>query len=297
MNVLSHLLLALTLIGCSTEEVDTHQPKVIPIPTHQWIRIDSIIGSPQDVQLAGFGIIKLDVEGLSILALDTHELFLMYESERSEPDTVGFKPYFHELYDPAWERAEDGITPALTRKEVPVYSRFIDSQLLNKPIPDFVLYDHAGKEYDKSYFKGKVSVIDFWWKGCSACVVEAPTMNSIAKKYESRNDVQFVSLYRDSLLLDPVSGEKLFEVNFPKEPKFIPIDESNRVTFKHLGPARNIMKQFYLVAAPTHIIVDQEGIVRDVFSGASPSDDQFEIKWRIDYWVDQLAAKELAVYD
>ncbi|MBV9468449.1 MAG: TlpA family protein disulfide reductase [Abitibacteriaceae bacterium] len=57
---------------------------------------------------------------------------------------------------------------------------------IGKPAPNFVLKTVDGHRVSLSQFKGKVVFVDFWMPNCPPCVVEAPHLQQLHKKYYAR---------------------------------------------------------------------------------------------------------------
>lgn len=62
--------------------------------------------------------------------------------------------------------------------------------------PEFTASTMEGKVIDKEYFKGKVSVVNFWFITCPPCVEEIPVLNKVAAEF-SNEPVNFLAIGRD----------------------------------------------------------------------------------------------------
>lgn len=69
--------------------------------------------------------------------------------------------------------------------------------LVGAQLPEFTATTMGGKKVDQSYFKGKVSVINFWFKGCLPCQLEMPGFNTLVEKYKSK-PVNFLAIGRNT---------------------------------------------------------------------------------------------------
>ncbi|MBK9981283.1 MAG: TlpA family protein disulfide reductase [Saprospiraceae bacterium] len=69
--------------------------------------------------------------------------------------------------------------------------------LIGAQLPEFTATTMEGKKVDKNYFKGKVSVINFWFKGCMPCQMEMPAFNNLMEKYKSKA-VNFLAIGRNT---------------------------------------------------------------------------------------------------
>ncbi len=63
--------------------------------------------------------------------------------------------------------------------------------------PDFQLRDERGQAWRLSDQRGKVVVINFWSKTCRPCLEEMPSLVSLGRQLEGREDVEFVTISTD----------------------------------------------------------------------------------------------------
>ena len=74
--------------------------------------------------------------------------------------------------------------------------RAIDSPLVGKPAPSFVLEDLDGNVVSLDSLRGRPVVMNFWATWCQPCIVEHPVLIASAKRFEDR--VSFVGvIYQD----------------------------------------------------------------------------------------------------
>lgn len=117
--------------------------------------------------------------------------------------------------------------------------------------PDFKVTDVNGIEYSNKKFEGKTTVIKTWFINCKACIAEMPELNEFVDIYKNK-DIQFLSL---------ATNEREPLLNFLKKNEFkydvLPNQE-------HL-----IENKLKLTVYPTHLIVNEKGIIKKVFKKAS----------------------------
>ena len=128
-----------------------------------------------------------------------------------------------------------------------ITQRIIDTWKDQK-LPDGALnmLDNSVKSFKD--FEGKLLVLNFWYINCSPCILEMPYLNQLVERYKDEN-IEFLALSFDSI---------------PDIKNFLSHTEFN---YLHGSIDRNFMYDFTPVA-PGHFIVDENGIIRDIFIGA-----------------------------
>jgi cytochrome c biogenesis protein CcmG, thiol:disulfide interchange protein DsbE len=113
--------------------------------------------------------------------------------------------------------------------------------------PDFNAKDILGKSYSLKDFKGKPTLVNFWFHTCGPCKAEIPVLNKIMEHYGDK--INFVALTYDSKeLIQPILDERPFN-------------------FIQLINAGDVVNQLNLKAAPKNIFLDKNGIIQQVYDG------------------------------
>lgn len=122
-----------------------------------------------------------------------------------------------------------------------------------QPAPNFSLKGLDGKTYQLSDFKGKRAVVvDFWATWCPPCQRELPELERIWKKFQGK-PVQFLGVNVDGRGDVPGNVRK------------------NGLTFPVLVDRTGSVGSSYGVQGiPTLVVIDKQGIVRDVVVGYAP---------------------------
>lgn len=147
----------------------------------------------------------------------------------------------------------DCIIKALTNVDSAVDDTIFNSLkwqdcVLNKPVPDVKFTTIEGKVIELKKLRGKVVVFNFWFSACQPCIEEIPALNRLAKEYKNKG-VEFFGITYDSY--------KTLKLQFLPKYKF---------DFNIVCDVKNLTEEFS-AGYPTTYIIDQEGIVRLVWSG------------------------------
>ena len=122
------------------------------------------------------------------------------------------------------------------------------------PAPDFELplytnfQNGLGAQTKLSDLRGKVVVINFWASWCVPCKDEAPALEAISQKYAGRDVVLLGVNYLD-VEHDAVAFLATYGVSY-----------SNGVDLQ-----QRISKAYRITGVPETFVVDQQGVVREVF--------------------------------
>ena len=118
-----------------------------------------------------------------------------------------------------------------------------------KKIPDLEFTTINGKRYRNADLRGKVLVINFWFKGCGPCVAEMPSLNKLVKEFRTRN-VNFIGFATDE--------EKALKPLYLNTGKFL---------FDISANSGGIAEKFVFAGFPTTYIVDQNGVIVKAWTG------------------------------
>jgi len=119
-----------------------------------------------------------------------------------------------------------------------------------------------GKLYQENFnnfpvnFKGKITVLDFWFMTCMPCQKSMPYMDSLKEKYEKKG-VQFYAVN------DMDNNSKAL----PKFPGFI---KKHHFKCDILLVNGDISKKYHATAYPTFFVINREGKVCYCFTGFYP---------------------------
>jgi thiol-disulfide isomerase/thioredoxin len=115
-------------------------------------------------------------------------------------------------------------------------------QAVGNITPDFYLQDDYGDSVRYYAYRGFVTMIFFWAKGCEFCMTEMPYVEQIYKEYQADTLVIFGINYEDSM--DVIQDIRL----------------AKQITFTFLkGGGTTVKSDFGVVSTPVTIILDRSG--------------------------------------
>lgn len=125
------------------------------------------------------------------------------------------------------------------------------ARVVGKPSPPWSTTDLDDRPRDLEQYRGKVLVLDFWYRGSGWCIRNMPTLKAIASRYEGQ-PLQVLGLNSDGNVDDAKFVAEAARLNYP---------------VLKAGPAA---LAYEVRLYPTIIIVDHEGIVRELHIGFVP---------------------------
>jgi thiol-disulfide isomerase/thioredoxin len=141
------------------------------------------------------------------------------------------------------------------------HKRYLESSLesakmlaenLNKPAADWTLKDVDGKTHSLADYKGKVVMLDFWYRGCGWCIRAMPQIKQVVDDFKGQ-PVVVLGMNTDR------------DVN---DAKFV--IEKLGLNYQTLRADQDLPGKYGVRGFPTLIIIDPKGVVRDIHVGYSP---------------------------
>ncbi len=124
--------------------------------------------------------------------------------------------------------------------------------VVGKPSPVWTLLDLDGKQHSLEDYRGKVVVLDFWFRNCGWCVKAMPEVNTLAQQFAGR-PVVVLGMNTDAMEQDA---------------KFVA--STMGLKYETLR-AQGIPEKYGVPGFPTVIVIGPDGIVRDMQAGYSPT--------------------------
>lgn len=116
------------------------------------------------------------------------------------------------------------------------------------PLPGFTAKDDKGRTWTNEDLKGKAAVLSFWYLGCAPCIKEMPELS------------KWVTRYPDALCL---------AVTYQRADQIRSVVARRGFTFHQLVEAESLWKKIGVEATPTTLIIDKNGIIRQIVTGTS----------------------------
>lgn len=120
------------------------------------------------------------------------------------------------------------------------------------PAPPFTATSMSGVTYNLEDLKGKTVVINFWSTKCINCVDETPDLNALVEAYKGKN-VVFLAFAHDA----EARVQKFLKKN-PFKYDIIPAGLQQMI----VPYGEPIGNGFFDIPFPTHILIDQTGIIQ-----------------------------------
>ena len=137
------------------------------------------------------------------------------------------------------------------------------NSLLNQPLKPFHLTDLNNTKWDLKGLRGKTIIINFWFTACKPCIQEMPHLNKL------------VAANKDSIVFIAPAPENEVQIK-----KFL-----KKYTFDYniIPSSIDLITTMNIENFPTHLVVDRDGIIRQVFIGYAD-----DIKEKLQVEIDKL---------
>jgi thiol-disulfide isomerase/thioredoxin len=123
---------------------------------------------------------------------------------------------------------------------------------IGRPAPTFNLADLNGRKVSLDQFKGKVVMLDFWATWCGPCRMTMPLLENLQKEYANTIVLLAINLQEPGdAVRDFARAQNLHSQ--------VLLDEEGTVG-----------QTYGADAIPMQVLIDKEGIVRDIMTGFNP---------------------------
>lgn len=127
--------------------------------------------------------------------------------------------------------------------------------MLNKLAPSFELKGLDGKLYKVGGPRDKVTMLNFWASWCEPCQMEAPDLKHLSEKYKDQLDLYSINVTST----DTLEKAKAFVDQY---------ELTNPILLDLKGDQFKLYKG---IAYPTNILIDRNGVIRDITLGIVPA--------------------------
>jgi thiol-disulfide isomerase/thioredoxin len=279
-------IIVMGLFGCSSEAKKDEPLRLVAqrnyLQTFDWSAYYFKQGSkklnPSTIKydLVGNAEHRLDDSTLWIMPLDTSQILIeLEEGERRKKYFIRAKA--NHLIDSSWYDVPVGQFPTpLNSNSWKAWSNFSQYRTLGRSVPEFNHYDYLTSDtITSNIFKGKTTLLNFWYRGCAPCMAEMPALKALREEWKNEPDLQFISVCLDSVYQ---KGDELFvgsdRIHSSTQIPDYQIDNG----FRQIGQGQTIADSFFVRAYPTNLIIDQNGKVSKVLVGANPDDSNDELQ-------------------
>jgi len=138
------------------------------------------------------------------------------------------------------------------------------TSLVNKPLTDFKFTSLDKQVLELQKLKGNVVVINFWFTTCGPCIKEMPFLTELVATNKEK-PVVFIAPAPDNET----------QIN-----KFL---KKNTFAYQIVPSSLDYINTMHIENFPTHLVVDKEGIIRQVFVGYAD-----DIKMKLQEEIDKL---------
>jgi thiol-disulfide isomerase/thioredoxin len=153
-------------------------------------------------------------------------------------------PIFREAIDPMLDR-HDSVVTNIAEHATEREAR------LGTPAADWEAEDLKGATHRLADYRGKVVVMDFWYRGCGWCMFAMPQVNRLAETFRD-DPVAVLGMTTDENEEDARVVAEAMALRYP------------------VIKARDLPEKYGVEGYPTLIVVDRSGKVREFHVGYSP---------------------------
>lgn len=170
------------------------------------------------------------------------------------------------------EKAEKTLQKVRDKLTVPILREQVDRQIkdhanqvrylkeeaerlaavVGKPAPDWEVKDLDGKTHSLKSYRGKVVLLDFWYRGCGWCIRAMPQVAQVAEDFKEEPVVVL------GMNIDREEENARFVV------------DKMKIHYPVLR-AEGLPQKYKVTGYPTLILIDPQGKVADVHIGYSPT--------------------------
>jgi thiol-disulfide isomerase/thioredoxin len=120
------------------------------------------------------------------------------------------------------------------------------------PLPDWKATDLAGKEHSLKNYRGKVVVLDFWFRQCSWCMRAMPQVEQVEATFrQERAPVEFLAVSTDEDAADAKCVADTMQLAYP------------------VLRTKKLAEQLGVTLFPTLLVIAPDGTLQGIYLGYS----------------------------
>ena len=182
---------------------------------------------------------------------------VFFVNEENRDTMTQFEEYrltaFDTVLDPS-RLTLDAIPANLPRRDYVPYTP-PEPLAEGTPAPDWALPTLAGDTVRLTDLRGKVVLLDFFYKACAPCCAAMPFLQSLHEKYKDQGVVL--------LGIDPIDD--------PVKDEMADFIAKRGITYTVLFSDRELSKTYHIAAFPTLFFIDRDGKIAKVHRGYHPT--------------------------
>lgn len=182
---------------------------------------------------------------------------VFFVNEENRDTMTQFEEYrltaFDTVLDPS-RLTLDAIPANLPRRDYVPYTP-PEPLAEGTPAPDWALPTLAGDTVRLTDLRGKVVLLDFFYKACAPCCAAMPFLQSLHEKYKDQGVVL--------LCIDPIDD--------PVKDEMADFIAKRGITYTVLFSDRELSKIYHIAAFPTLFFIDRDGKIAKVHRGYHPT--------------------------
>lgn len=143
-----------------------------------------------------------------------------------------------------------------TEKGEREYQAYLDrkkEKFKGKKAPDVQLKTIHGKKINPAEMKGKIVLLNFWFAACKPCITEIPSLNELQQQYKSKNVV-------------------VISVSTDKKEVAAKLAKDKKMRYAVVAEGQQVASKMQVSTYPTSFLIDKQGVIKEVFMGASSFD-------------------------
>ena len=122
------------------------------------------------------------------------------------------------------------------------------------PAPDWKVADLEGKEHSLQGLRGRVIVLDFWFRQCSFCIRAMPQVEEVAAGFrDTQSPVSFFGVSTDDEASDAAYVAETMKLSYP------------------VLHSKAVAEQLGVKSFPTLFVIGPDGTLQGIFIGFSPT--------------------------